>query len=224
MVEPAETQRQEAQRLIDLLKLVSEARLRAASAPSEVAFPTRSAVRTRGARCTTPIRPVQQLHLAAAFQAIEEAHWDVRRQVALTLREWRDEIALQVLERLAKTDSEWRVREAVAEALSTIGGPQAVELLTFIVKTDPHPRPAERALTGLGDLALAAWPDELKPREAASTTVRTRGAVRVRGASPSRRISPEADALLALLDQVRFRHPDPSVRAAADDTLARLDE
>ncbi len=94
-----------------------------------------------------------------------------------------------------------------------------------MIKTDPHPRPAERALTGLGDLALATWPDKLKAEsKVAAVSVRTRGTLRVRGASPSTHISPEADALLALLDEVRFQHPDPSVRATADETLARLDD
>lgn len=186
---------------------------------------TRGATRTRGAVTQPASKPIQALDLSPALDAIDDAHWEIRREVALALGEWGDEVALKVLERLARNDTEWRVREAVAEALATIGGAQAVELLTYMVKTDPHPRPAERALKGLGDLALATWPEQLKAEpEEQRAAVRTRGAIRVRGASPSKRISPEADALLALLDEVRFHHPAPSVREVADEILARLDE
>jgi len=219
-------QQQEAQKLLDRLRSqASEERLRAAKELREMGVHTRGAVRTRGAVNQPASKPIQTLDLTPAMEAISDAHWEVRREVALALGEWGDEVALEVLKRLTRNDSEWRVREAVAEALATIGGAKAVDLLTDMVKTDPHPRPAERALKGLGDLALVTWPDQLRPvdREA-SAAVRTRGAVRVRGASPSRRINPDADALLALLDEARFRHPNPSVREVADDTLARLDE
>lgn len=217
---------QEAQLLLDLLRSqVANERLRAAKELEEAGVRTRDAVRTRGVMTQPASKPIQELDLTPAMEAIHDAHWEVRRDVALALGAWGDEVALEVLAQLARHDSEWRVREAVAEALATLGGARAVELLTHMVKTDPHPRPAERALKGLGDLALATWPEQLGPvRKESPVPVRTRGALRVRGASPSRRVSSEADALLALLDEVRFRHPSSSVREVADDTLARLDE
>ena len=218
--------KQEAQRLLEQLRShVAEERLQAAKGLNQLGIRTRGVVRTRGAMTRTASKPIQSLDLTPAMKAIDDAHWEVRRDVALALGEWGDEVALTVLERLMRSDSEWRVREAVAESLANIGGPRAVELLTEMVKTDTHPRPAERALKGLGDLALATWPDKLGSADLnRPVAVRTRGAMRVRGASPSKRTTPEADALLALLDEVRLRHPYPSVREVADDTLARLDE
>jgi HEAT repeat protein len=219
-----ELQQQEVQRLLDLLRSqITEERLHAAQELKAMGVRVRGAVRTRGAVTQPASKPIEALDLTPAMDAIHDAHWEVRREVALALGEWGDGVALEVLERLARNDPEWRVREAVAEALATIGGAKAVELLTSMVKTDPHPRPAERALKGLGDLALATWPDQLRRKEPFAA-VRTRGAIRMRGASPSKRSSPEADALLALFDEMRFHHPHPSVREVADDTLAQLDE
>jgi HEAT repeat protein len=219
--------RQEVQRLLDLLRSqASGERIRAARSLKEIAARTHSStLHTRGAVTRSAVRALPALDLTPALQAIGDTQWEVRREVALTLGEWGDEVALEVLDRLAQNDSEWRVREAVAEALGSIGGPQAVEALTQMVKTDPHPRPAERALRALGDLAVATWPVQLEPQPKESpAALRTRGAVRVRGASPSRHISPEADAILGLLDEIRFRHPDPSVRETAENVLAKLDD
>jgi len=226
MIENADSRREGVQRLLNGLRSrLSQERLDAAKELRELGTRMRGAVRCRGVVIQPAAKPVEALDLGPAMQAINDAHWEVRREVALALGEWGDEIAVEVLRGLARNDSEWRVREAVAEALSVIGGPKAVDVLTHIVRTDPHPGPAERALKGLGDLALATWPGQLRPApEASHGAVVTRGAVRVRGASPSRRINPQADAILALLDEMRFRHPDPSVRVAAADALARLDE
>jgi HEAT repeat protein len=225
--------REEVKRLLELLRSqAAEERLRAATELKSMGVNARGAVRTRGAVTQPAARPLEEIDLTPAMEALSDAQWDVRREVALAVGEWGDKLAIEVLERLARTDSEWRVRATVAEALANIGGPKAVENLTYMVKKDPHPNPVERAMEGLGDLALATWPDSLGPAAPErSGAVRTRGGAvrtqrqgRVRGTSPSGRVNPEADAILDLLDEVRFRDPSPSVREAADATLARLDE
>jgi hypothetical protein len=79
------------------------------------------------------------------------------------------------------------------------------------------------AIRQLGTRALAAWPG-LAVRTRGR--LRVRGAVRVRGATASKSVglSPQADAILSLLDRLRFRDPSTSVRGVADETLGRLDE
>jgi HEAT repeat protein len=213
------SRQQEVQRLLDLLRSkVIEERLKAARQLKEIGVRTRGG-RTRGVVSKPASKPIEALDLTPAMEAIKDAHWEVRREVALALGEWGDEVAVKVLEHLARQDPDWEVRSAVAQALANIGGPRAVEVLKYMATTDPDPRARKAAVEGLAGLALTTWP-EFCPRGA----VRTRGAVRIRGARPSKRVSPEADAILKLLDDLRFQDSSSIVRDAAEGALAQLDE
>ena len=217
---------QEVQRLVELLRSRAvEQCLEAAIELKTSGVRTRGVVRTRGAVMHSATQRMEGLDFAPALEALADAHWEVRREVSLAVGEWGDELSVEVLGHLACTDSEWRVRVAVAEALANIGGPQAVVVLKRMAQTDPHQEVRAKGVEGLGNLALATWPELAdKPARDARGPVRTRGAIRVRGARPSKRVHPEAEAILDLLDQLRFYDQSSVVRDAADATLARLDE
>lgn len=170
-----------------------------------------SAVRTRGAATTCLEDVMEQLIAQPA---------DVRREVISALGEQADELAVNVLERLAKREPEWRVRLLIVRALAEAGGPHAIEVLKGLARSDPSEDVRTEAVQALGDLALAAWP-QLGVRTRGAP--RVRGAVRVRGMAPSKSVGPEADAILSLLDQIRSLDPSVRVREAAEDTLGKLD-
>ena len=156
---------------------------------------------------------LKETELNEAIEAIKEADWQVRREVALALGNWNDEnIVLPVLNHLAHNDSEWRVREAVATVLAEFGGPEARKLLEKMVKADPYPSVAEKALKGLTDLAIASFP-ELQKRG-----VEELGVVPM-GPRPS---DSGAEAFLLYLDEQSLYHTDSSVRHVADEMLAEL--
>lgn len=211
----------EVRRLLDLLRSQAvQQRLDAATELKSIGVRTRGAARTRGTVTQSATKPIEEIDLTPAFEALADAHWEIRQQVALAVGEWGDELAIEVLKRLAYTDPEWRVRVAVAEALANIGGPKAIEILKHMAQADPHQDVRARAIEGLGDLALATWPELAEKQREIS---HPRG-VRVRGASPSKRLSPEAEAILELIDELRFRDHSSYVREVADKTLGRLDE
>ena len=220
----SETLREEVQRLLHLLRnTAGETRRQAAAALQDLGVRVRGGARIRGAVTRAAAQPIAAFDLTPALEALTDAQWEVRREVACALGQWGDELAIEALSRLVHSEPEWRVRVAVADALADIGESQAVESLTSIARRDPHEEVRVHAIEGLGRLALNTWPvlaTHIRQRGA----VRTRGGIRVRGASPSKRISPEADAILALLDQTRSTDPSARVRAAADDALGSLDE
>lgn len=212
----------------DLLRLldsdVPAERRRAAAGLREAGArrPGRGSARATALFAVPP--PEAGFDLSAVIRATTDPHWETRKEAACALGEWAAEGSLEALERMARTDPEWRVRDAVAAALAQIGGQPAIDVLLFMARSDPHPRPAVRACRALGELAAAAWPNEVGPQSpAAAPSVRTRGAVRVRGARAERRLHPCAEAILGALDQIRFSHSDPEVRRAAEETLGSLD-
>jgi len=182
-----------------------------ATAPNQVArgfaerkWPQLEAVCARfiSAEAQQPSAEAQQPMVIEAMSALQDAGWQVRREVVGAWRSRDYDLTLEVFESLARNDPEWPVREAVADMLPTIGGEKAIKLLTYIVKSDPHPTPKAKALEGLEELALA-------PRPLSRAAVRTRGAVRVRGAVSPRPISPEAEVILALFDAARSQTSQP---------------
>jgi HEAT repeat protein len=180
----------------------------------------RTAVRTRGAIRTRKGVVAKQPGIEDVIEKLVVQPADVRREVISALGEQADELAVSVLERLSKREPEWRVRLSLIQVLAKAGGPHAIEVLKELARTDPSEDVRTEAVQALGDLALAAWP-QLGVRTRGAP--RVRGAVRVRGTAPSRSISPEADAILSLLDQIRSLDPSVRVREAAEDTLGRLD-
>jgi hypothetical protein len=182
-----------------------------------------AAVRTRGPQVKQPSRAPRVEEIDSLESVIEKLvvqSADVRREVISALGEQADELAISVLERLSKREPEWRVRLLIAQALAKAGGPRTIEVLKELARTDPSEDVRAEAIRVLGDLALAAWP-QLGVRTRGAP--RVRGAVRVRGAAPSTSVSPEADEILGLLDQIRFLDPSVRVRDTADDILGKLD-
>jgi HEAT repeat protein len=180
-------------------------------------------LRSRAVRVRGPgiHRGVVTDQLKPIMEKLIEQHLDVRREVIIILEEQGDELAIEVMGRLAKRDPEWRIRQLIAEHLARIGGPDAVEILKDMARTDPSEDVRAEAIQGLGNMALAEWP-ALAVRT--RSVPRVRGGIRIRGAAPSKSISTEADAILELLDQIRFKDLSSYVRDIADDTLASLDE
>lgn len=219
---------EEIKKWLELLRSkASEDRLRAATELRSIVVRMRGAVRTRGS-LTSPASsevPKEIDYLGPAIDALKDQKREVRQEVASALGELGDELAVDVLERLAKQEPEWEVRTVVADSLAKIGGTKAVDILKYMATIDPHPNVRARAVDGLGNLAIATWPTDRFPLTTPTRgAVRTRGRIRIRGASPSKRISPEADAILRLLDEIRFKDSSQKVREIADSTLASLDE
>ncbi len=198
------------------------------------------AVLTRGgfrpARAgTPPPQPgILARDLTAALERVAVAPWSVRREVASGLSGLPAPTALATADWLVRNDSEWRVREAAAESLGAFSDPHSSQTLAHVAQTDPHPCPAEKAVLALRRLANA-YAEEAQ-REPTSQppvgtsrheAVPTRGsAVRCRGAAPAAPTqdhegnrSDEARSILAMLDELSLRHPDRSVRLAAERTL-----
>jgi len=210
----SDTDLEQVRSLLDQLKNDDpDVRLQAAQGLRQVALrcQPQPAVRTRGSLS----RPAPALVPRPEQDRIAEGAWDanrlVRGEMALAVGEFCDEIPLEDLIRMARFDPERAVREAVADALTMIGGAKAAQALAAMVRDDPHPGPVSHAASGLETLRRSSESLE-------SSGVRTRGAIRNRGAlaGPSRR--DDAGALEAVhdLDELRHHHPDPTVRRALE--------
>jgi HEAT repeat protein len=200
--------------LLDQLKNDDpDVRLQAAQGLRQVALRSRPqpSVRTRGSLS----RPAPALVPEAEQGRIAEGAWDanrlVRGEMALAVGDYCDEIPLDDLIRLARFDSDRGVREAVADALTMIGGSKAAKALAEIVRDDPHPGPVSHAASGLEALRQVS-------EESGASGVRSRGAIRTRGAlaGATRREDTEALEAVQDLDELRHHHPDPTVRSAVE--------
>lgn len=120
-------------------------------------------------------------------------------------------------------DPDPSVRTAAARALGRIGGPEAVAILQKLAIGDPNEETRSAAVSSLASLAL----QEARTKgqvPSIPSGIRTRGAVRTRGASPLRSLTEEAGKILELLDQVRGTDPSWYVREKADEALSDLGE
>lgn len=209
----------EVQRWVELLRSqASEDRLQAAAQLGRLGIRTRGAVRTRGSLSASAQARTGNENLRIALEALADAHPAVRREVAFAMGEWADEVAVSLLQELARKDEDAEVRIAAAEALAKIGGPQAVAALQAVAREDAHEDARAAAIIGLGSLALASAPQPKGP-----ATPRTRGAVRTRGAAaPSH--NPEVQKILNLLQDVCQSDSSGYVRDLADNTLAGLSD
>ena len=180
----------------------------------ETSAKTGTAVRTRGSR-VAPRDPI-----AEVFEQLRQASSEVRQEVIEALGAQGDELAVEVLGRLAQWEPQWRLRVVIVGALAQVQ--QGIDLLMDIAQNDLSEEVRTQAIRQLGTRALAAWPTLVVRTRGG---LRVRGAVRVRGATASKSVglSPQADAILSVLDRLRFRDPSTLVRGIADETLGRLD-
>lgn len=169
------------------------------------------AVRTRGAA---------EARLEQVIAQLAEQPREVRADVITALGDEPDEWAVTVLSQLVRYEPHWQLRLDIADALGRTGGEMAVQTLMYLSERDPMEDVRASAIRILGELAIRSHP-ELNVRTRGS---RVSGAVRVRGAAPSKRVHPEAEAILALLDQIRHQDFSERVRKTADEVLGQLDE
>ncbi|MFQ6071168.1 MAG: HEAT repeat domain-containing protein [Methanosarcinales archaeon] len=221
-----ETKSEEVKKWVDLLRSKAAEDLLHATESGRIGVRTRGAVRVRGS-----VMPTAQHHVPKVFDALNpvleaffEQKKDVRREVVCALGERGDELSIEVLGRIALNEAEWRIRVEIIDVLEKIGGFKVVNILKELARTDPDEEVRARAIHGLGELALKTWKDKLGPAPPITRgEARIPYRVRVRGASPSKSISPEADAILSLLDEIRNQDWSPHVRRTADKTLASLE-
>lgn len=183
----------------------------------ESATGTGGTVRARGSRPATG-DPLEEV-----LERLMQASAEVRREVIEALGEQGDEVAVEVLGRLAQREPQVECRLLIVGALSRAQVPEGIETLMELSRNDLREEVRAEAIRQLGERALAAWPTlGVRTRGA----VRVRGAARVRGVTPSKSagLSPEANAILSLLDRIRFGDTSTLVRGVADETLGRLDE
>jgi HEAT repeat protein len=150
----------------------------------------------------------------------------VRREIVRVLFESVDDVGMRVLHAMAVSpgDPNMNVRWEIAQGLAEAEHPGAVALLEEIARTDPDDTVRSQAIGSLGERALAAYrakegPEAATPR---AISVRTRGAVRTRGTSPLRQVSPAAGEILELINRIRDEEGSESVRYEADLTLRQL--
>jgi len=182
--------------------------------------PTRGAVRTRGgeplpAALEDVVRQLQQQPVSVRLEVVGEL---IRRG---------DDLALRALALLATdlSDPDPRVRWAIADGLWRLGASGAVPLLKTIARNDPDEMVRSSAIEALGARAMAAYETKVGAEEATpAALIRTRGAVRTRGASPVRQVTKEAQDILETLYKLRDEAPSAEVRRTADMTLRQLGE
>jgi HEAT repeat protein len=173
-------------------------------------------VRTRGAVASRPLSTQLQDVISGLMRQSKE----IRQEVISVLCQKTDEVTASVLTELLRKEPEWRLRKNIVTGIGGSGGKAAIDVLMEAAERDPEEQVQVSAIQTLGALALKAHP-ELRPKNRA---VRVRGAIRTRGVSVSKKVSPKAEEILHLLDRIRTQELSRDVRNTADEVLGQLDE
>jgi hypothetical protein len=124
------------------------------------------------------------------------------------------------LAKVAMEDPDAGVRAIAVQSLGKIGGPQALQALEKVAFEDRNEEVRARVAGALGGLAI----NEQGEAAIAPGPLRVRGAVRTRGAVPSKPVSPEVARIRDLLQRIRQTNPSDYVREMADESLSYLPE
>jgi len=151
---------------------------------------SRGSIRTRGSLAqSAPNRLPEPEKLDNVIQCLADSAPEVRCEVVAALGEWGGEAAARALMRILQDDPDEQVQLYCVGALCTIGGPVALEGLRFALGRESEAL-RDAALSAISDLATGGSVDQteelLASQAALPADERERGAVRVRGAQPTR--------------------------------------
>lgn len=167
--------------------------------PHQIELKSRfGAIRSRG---TVKSREARTEFLEEVFEMLMLESAEVRLEAIAALGEEGDPLSFEVLRQIAKSIPQRDLGPAVVTELLKSRQPLAIDILLDLAQSDYDEDVRAEAIHPLGNLALISSPAAGMNIRG---TVRTRGAVRVRGIAPSKStgLSREASTILELLDRI----------------------
>jgi len=174
-------------------------------------------------RATSPAQTVGTL--SETIEHLCQEPRQVRLEIVRDLLQQSDDIAMDILEKLAVADPDSNVRWAIAEGLAEVDHTRTVVLLESIALKDLDELVQSCAVGALGQRAMAAYRRQAGPNSATPRAIaKIRGGVRTRGASPIREKNGEALEILEALYRLRDADLPDYVKEKIDVTLRQLGE